>query len=172
MNKNQIYIINLPYPINMKRELRMQPLVNYDGILQPEERERILNRIQSLFNWVGVGIPEEVEIDGKRIKLNRLVSDFITKSEFSEEDHNNIKILIKVLLKKEKALEKIISTDNISDHKAMKMLDEITGILRAVDKLRNLSGVDEQELLTDKEDLMRKIDDEKRWLKFVRSMKL
>ncbi len=155
----------------MKREIRIQPLVNYDGILQSEERQRILKRIQSLFNWVGASIPEEAEIDGKTIKLRRLVSDFITKTEISDEDQKNIKILNKALLKKEKALENIISRGKISDHKAMKLLEEITGILRAVDKLRNLTEDDQDDAQTDKEDLMRKIDDEKRWMKFVRSMK-
>jgi len=155
----------------MKREIRIQPLVNYDGILQPEERERIMQRIQSLFNWIGATIPENVELENKNIKLRKLVSDFITKSEVSDEDKNNIRILIKALKKKSVELRKIISTQEISDHEAMELLDEITGILRAVDKLRNLTEDDEEEIYSGKEDLMRKIDDEKRWLKFTRSMK-
>ncbi|MCK5561364.1 MAG: hypothetical protein KAJ51_12245 [Thermoplasmata archaeon] len=130
-----------------------------------------MKRIQSLFNWVGASIPEEAEIDGRKIKLRRLVSDFITKTDISNEDQKNIKILIKALLKKEKTLENVISRGKISDHKAMEMLDEITGILRAVDKLRNLTEEDQDDAHSGKEDLMRKIDDEKRWMKFVRSMK-
>lgn len=155
----------------MKREIRIQPLVNYDGILQPEERKRIMNRIQSLFNWIGATIPEDVEIENKQIKLRKLVSDFITKSDVSGEDKENIRILIKALKKKSVELRKVISTQDITDHEAMELLDEITGILRAVDKLRNLTEDDEEEIHSGKEDLMRKIDDEKRWLKFTRSMK-
>ena len=155
----------------MKREIRIQPLVNYDGILQPEERERIMNRIQSLFNWIGATIPEDIELENKNIKLRKLVSDFITKSEVSDEDKENIRILIKALKKKSLELRQVISTQDISDHEAMVLLDEITGILRAVDKLRNLTEDNEKEIHSGKEDLMRKIDDEKRWLKFTRSMK-
>ncbi len=155
----------------MKREIRIQPLVNYDGILQPEERKRIMNRIQSLFNWIGATIPEDIEIENKRIKLRKLVSDFITKSDVSGDDKENIRILIKALKKKSVELRKVISTQDITDHEAMELLDEITGILRAVDKLRNLTEDDEDEINSGKEDLMRKIDDEKRWLKFTRSMK-
>ena len=155
----------------MKREIRIQPLVNYDGILQPEERKRIMNRIQSLFNWIGATIPEDIEIENKRIKLRKLVSDFITKSDVSGEDKENIRILIKALKKKSVELRKVISTQDITDHEAMELLDEITGIIRAVDKLRNLTEDDEEEISSGKEDLMRKIDDEKRWLKFTRSMK-
>jgi hypothetical protein len=155
----------------MKREIRIQPLVNYDGVLQPEERERIMNRIQSLFNWIGATIPEDVEIENKNIKLRKLVSDFITKSDVSDDDKENIRILIKALKKKSVELRQIISTQDISDHEAMELLDEITGILRAVDKLRNLTEDDEELIFSGKEDLMRKIDDEKRWLKFTRSMK-
>jgi hypothetical protein len=130
-----------------------------------------MNRIQSLFNWIGATIPEQVEIENKQIKLRKLVSDFITKSDVSDEDKENIRILIKALKKKSLELRQVISTQEISDHQAMELLDEITGILRAVDRLRNLTEDNEEEIYSGKEDLMRKIDDEKRWLKFTRSMK-
>ncbi len=131
----------------------------------PEERRRILARIHSLFYWVGVLVPEEELIEDTRIPLRDIVYNFISKENPTEEEIQGALALAKVLEKKAHELEEKIKEGDITKAEARKLFEETAGLLRAVDDLRHAKG-DVLEVRT--KALMAKIDDEKRWLEFVK----
>ena len=62
---------------NVSKQIIIKPYVDYDGILTLEERKKILTRLESAFSWLGATIPEEIEINGKKIKLLKEIQNLI-----------------------------------------------------------------------------------------------
>lgn len=153
----------------MKGKFKVPPLVNYDGILSKEERKRILARIHSLLYWVGHPIPDEEIIGKKRVRIRDIVFNLVVKDKLTDEDVENAQLLVKELEKKEKSLEAVIAHGNISEEDAIRLLDEACGLLRAIDNLRNIKSLRRAQL--EKEMLMRKVEDEKRWRDFIKAVR-
>jgi hypothetical protein len=152
----------------MSKPVDTKPLVDYDGVLDEKERRRILARIDSMFSWVGAAVPREVEVDGERIPLRDTIEELIMKDELDHEGRARITKLLKALKKKEASLKDLIRDGDISEDEAVDIYDEIRGIVRAVSKLRKIkSGEDLDDLDVEKQSLMDKVDDEKRWKKFL-----
>ncbi|MFA5312827.1 MAG: DUF5788 family protein [Methanomassiliicoccales archaeon] len=133
--------------------------------LTAKERERVLGRIHSALFWVGEHIPDSYVIDGKALPLKDTIFKIITDEDVSDEDIVNARKLAALLEPEARRLEREIKKDDpLSRKDAHVLLDEVLGLMRGVDELR---GLDKEGRELKKAALMKKVDDEKHWLKFV-----
>ncbi len=156
---------------NVSKQIIIKPYVDYDGILTLEERKKILTRLESAFSWLGATIPEEIEINGKKIKLLKEIQNLIMNKVLTTSESERVKKLISVLENHEKFLKSIVSNDSISEKKAIEISDKICGILRAVHNLRVLiKEAPTAKALSAKQELMDNIEDNKRWIKYTKTI--
>ena len=153
----------------MPKKFELLPLVDMDGILTEDERRRIIKRLHSLLSWVGSIIPEKEIIDDKEIDLRKIISELISKPELTKEDLKKASKLAKGIAKRERYLEGVIIHGNISEEKALELLEEARGLLRAMEDLRNIQ--EKKKAIDSKEILLSKVDDEKRWQQFINNIK-
>jgi hypothetical protein len=135
--------------------------------LTQDERGRILTRIHSTLYWVGQFIPDEYEIDGQKIRLRDTIMRFIMDDDVTEEERASALALADRLQEEARRLESLIKSQDISIGNAHVLLDDVCGLLRAVDDLRNL---DKEQADYSKHALMEKVSDEKRWMQFVKKI--
>jgi hypothetical protein len=153
----------------MGTRFEMLPLVNMDGILSEDERARIIKRLHSMLSWVGSIIPEKEMISGEPVDLRTAISELIRKSELSREDLEKARILAKGISERERDLEGSIVHGDITEEEALQLLEEARGLLRAIEELSNIQ--ERGKAIKIKEDLLCKVDDEKRWEKFLHKIK-
>jgi len=152
----------------MAKGIDTKPLVDYDGVFTREERKRILSRLDSMFNWVGAAIPDEMELEGERVNLRGTIEDLVMKDELDRKDRRRITGLIRALRKREKGMKEMIRKGDISEERAVEIYDDLKGIVRAVSKLRRLyEGEDDDDEPMEKSALMRRVNDERRWKKYL-----
>jgi hypothetical protein len=142
-----------------------------DGVslLSDEDRAKMLARIHSLVYWVGMLIPEHEIIGDSEIDLREVVYNLTTKEKLDLEDVAKINELIQLLKAKERYLEKTLAHDPLSLETAKSLLEETCGLLRAIDELRSVESLEKAEFR--KRDIMSRIDDAKRWQKFLEAIK-
>jgi len=138
-------------------------------LLTPEERAKMIARIHSLVYWVGMLVPEYELLEGSEVDLRQVVYNLTTKESLTAEDKREIEELITTLRKKARSLESRLSKDPLTVDTAKSLLEEICGLLRAVDELRAVETLDKAELR--KREVMSRIDDARRWQKFVEAIK-
>lgn len=156
----------------MTKEIIIKPYVDYDGILTQEERKKILAKLESAFGFVGADIPIEIKLDGEKFKLRDEIQNLIMKKELSTTERIRIEKLITKLEACGKKFKEMITNSAITEEQAMEFADMICGILRAVHKLRQLIQKAQQTKAYDaKNELMEKVEDEKRWVKFTKKIK-
>lgn len=129
----------------------------------------IIRRINSLFYWVGEPIPEIELVGGKKVHLRDLVVSYLERKDLTKQDVSSIKSLIQDLEKREKVYEHLIRHAKLTHGEAKKVVDTLFGIMRAVDELRSIEDNAQKEL--QKETLMKRVEDEKRWLEFTKRLK-
>ena len=98
-----------------------------------------------------------------------MVYQFVSKENPSLEEVQGAKDLSDQLEKKARELELQIKEHDLTKVHAYQLLDEICGLLRAVDELRNSHGKTAKFKMSA---LMAKVNDERRWLQFIDQMKL
>ncbi len=140
------------------------------NLLTNEERSKMISRIHSLVYWVGMLIPEHELLSGSEIDLREVVYNLTTKEQLTPEDVREANDLIEQLKKRERDLEEQLSRDQMTRDAAKGMLEEICGLLRAIDELRSAENPEGAEFR--KRALMAKVEDAKRWRKFVDSIKM
>lgn len=140
------------------------------GTLTPEERAKMIARIHSLVYWVGMLIPEEEILGGSEIDLREVVYNLTSKERLTPEDVSKVHQLIDLLKQKEKTLESSLSKDQMTISTAKDILEEVCGLLRAIDELRSVETVEKAEFR--KREVMSRIEDAKRWKRFVDSIKV
>ena len=145
------------------------PLVDMDGILTEEERRRIIRRLHSMLAWVGSIIPEKEVIYGERIELRKIVLELVSKPKLTREDLKKAKILARGIAEREKDIEEEIIHGDITEEEALSLLEEARGLLRALEDLKALQ--DKDKAINAKEIIMSRVDDEKRWKKFLDRIK-
>ena len=156
----------------MTKEIIIKPHVDYDGILTQEERKKILAKLESAFGFVGADIPKEIELDGEKFKLRNEIQTLIMKEELSTMERIRIEKLITKLEAHGKKFKDMITNSAITEEQAMEFADMICGLLRAVHKLRQVIQKAQQTKAYDaKNELMQKVEDEKRWVKFTKKVK-
>ncbi len=128
----------------------------------------MLSRIHSLVYWVGMLIPEHEVIGGRELDLRELVYDLATKDTLTPQDTSRVNKLIDMLRKKESDLEKQLAHDKLTLDTAKGILEEICGLLRAIDDLKSVESVEKAEFR--KKELMTRVEEAKRWQKFVESI--
>jgi hypothetical protein len=140
------------------------------NLLSSEERAKMISRIHSLVYWVGMLIPERELLDGSEIDLREVVYNLTSKEKLTVEDIQEANDLIAHLKERERELEAQLSHDQMTRDTAKGILEEICGLLRAIDELRSAENAERAEFK--KEALMSKIEDAKRWQRFVESIKM
>lgn len=145
--------------------------VDGNGAARLTERDRaaIISRIHSLLFWVGKFIPQHEIVQGREIDLRDVIFQFVSKDDPTPDEIQGAKDLADLLETKARALEKEIKGRELTKANAYLMLDEICGLLRAVDDLRNSHG---DVAKYEKTALMAKVNDERRWLQFVDELKI
>lgn len=137
-------------------------------LLTNDERNKMIDRIHSLVYWVGMLIPEHELIGGREIDLREVIYNLTSREKLAPEDIKQANELIGLLKRREKDLETILAHDPLSVDTAKGILEEICGLLRAIDELRSVESVEKAEF--SKKQLLTRIEDAKRWQKFVQSI--
>lgn len=153
----------------MNAKFQLLPLVDMDGILTEDERRRIIKRLHSMLSWVGSSVPERETIKGKTIDLRKIVMELISKPRLTKEDFEKASVLAKGIAERERYLEEVIIHGDITEEEALQLLEEARGLLRAMEELRNIQ--EKKKAIETKETLMNKVDDEKRWQRFIGKIK-
>ncbi len=113
-------------------------------------------------------IPEHEVLGGTEVDLRESVFDLTTKEKLTPEDTARVNRLIDQIRRKEVELEKKLEHDRLTLDAAKGMLEEICGLLRAMDELKSVESVEKAEFR--KQDLMNRVEAAKRWQKFVESI--
>lgn len=138
-------------------------------LLTNEDRAKMLARIHSLVYWVGMLIPEHELLGDSEIDLREVVYNLTNKEELTSEDTAKANELIRLLKEKERSLESRLSHDKMPLDAAKELLEEICGLLRAMDELRSIETPEKAEFR--KQEVMSRVEDAKRWQKFLDSIK-
>jgi hypothetical protein len=144
--------------------------VDWNGVLEPEERRRIHERIHSAFGAVGARIPETVVSGGRRLRLKEAVFAYLDKERLTPDDLRAVDDLSAALKEKVDELDRDIMTGDISEKCAVDLMREVLGILRALDHLRRLRE-DPRRAGPERAALMEKVDDERRWRDFLKQVR-
>jgi hypothetical protein len=137
--------------------------------LSESERRATISRIHSLLYWVGMFIPQIETVNGRQVDLRDVVYKFVSKENPSLDEVQGAKDLSDILEKKARELELEIKERDLTRVHAHQLLDEICGLLRAVDELRFAHGKTAKYKMTA---LLAKVNDERRWLQFVEQLKI
>lgn len=135
--------------------------------LTEEDRRRILSRIHSLLFWLGKFIPEEELLEGEKVPLREVIFRYITKESPSPEEVQGALDLADTLEAKARQLEKQLNEGILTKGEAHIILDEICGLLRAVDDIRKSRGANAP---IKAKAMMDRVQDERRWLAFVKKI--
>jgi hypothetical protein len=138
-------------------------------LLTPEDRAKMLARIHSLVYWVGMLIPERELLGDSEMDLREIVYDLTNKEHLTPEDVARVNEIIRLIKEKERSLERSLANDPMTLETAKELLEEICGLLRAIDELRSVETAEKAEFR--KAEVMSRIEDAKRWQKFVESIK-
>ncbi len=142
---------------------------NLDDYISPEEREHLLNGLHRFLVWVGEKVPNEVEVDGKNIKLNELIWRCIHKKEFSEEEKQRFLELVKILETKEKHDEDALRKAHLTREEAKRLYDETASLIRAIMDLRECEA-GKVKLKQSSDEIRRTVDDARRWIGFLKNV--
>jgi beta-phosphoglucomutase-like phosphatase (HAD superfamily) len=154
---------------DMDMKIELLPLVDMDGVLTKDERERIIKRLHTILAWVGSRIPQDQVICGETLNLREAVIRLISRDSYSKEDIEWANYLAECLTEREQNLEKEIIHGDISEDEALELLEEARGLLRAIDELENLE--DRNKRLEAKDTLLAQVDDEMRWKHYIDKLK-
>jgi predicted CopG family antitoxin len=136
--------------------------------LSPDDRAKIISRIHSMLYWVGEMIPQEVEVEHRTIRLKDAVYNYLVKEDPSPEERKDAEVMAEVLDKKAKEIEHEIHRGDVSRAEACDLMNEARSYLRAVDELRTAKGGGAEVM---HHDLMSRVEDAKRWQRFVKEFK-
>jgi len=129
----------------------------------------MLARIHSLVYGVGMLIPERELLGDSEMDLREIVYDLTNKEHLTPEDVARVNEIIRLIKEKERSLERSLANDPMTLETAKELLEEICGLLRAIDELRSVETAEKAEFR--KAEVMSRIEDAKRWQKFVESIK-
>ncbi len=134
--------------------------------LTDDERYRIQRRLHATLSWVGVRIPDELDLGGDRVVLRDLVDRFVFDDYIDEEERAEVMDLIDKLEDKAEILEDALAEEDLTLEEAEKILHRAIGVLRAIDELKHLEDEDEWEDVH--RQIMEKVDDANRWREFTK----
>jgi len=138
-------------------------------LLTEEERERILDRAHSVFSWVGNLIPDKEKFDNTEIELRNVIFKLRTKKGITDDDRELARLLIQKIKGRKGDLESKLKNEKMTLATAKKLLDEMSGLVKAINDLHDVELSDE--LIERKSAIFNRIDDEKRWQKYLKRIK-
>ena len=147
-----------------------ETLVDARKLLTEDERKMLLSRVHSLVYWVGMLIPEHELLGGSEIDLREVVYNLTTKDHLTSEEVAQVNEMIRLIKAKEHVLERRLAHDPMTLDTAKAMVEETCGLLRAIDELRTVETMEKAEFR--KADVISRLDDARRWQKFVESIKM
>ncbi|NLX46800.1 MAG: hypothetical protein GXY70_01310 [Euryarchaeota archaeon] len=154
--------------LDFERSCMTSPALKCDtGCISPEERKKILSKFNSLLFWVGETIPSTITVDGEDIPLRDVVFKFITSPCPCDETIHAAHELASELECMARAMQEDLSVKKVDRDRAYEIMHEALGLLRAVDQLRNIKR-DECELKA--RATLSRVNDERRWMEFVRKI--
>lgn len=139
-------------------------------LLTDEERQHILSRAHSVFSWVGNLIPDREKFDNTEIELRNVIFKLRTKRGITDEDRELARLLIGKIKDRKGELENRLRHDKMTLATAKKLLDEISGLVKAINDLHDVENSDD--LIERKNAIMNRIDDEKRWQRYLKKLKM
>ena len=134
--------------------------------LTDDERYRIQRRLHATLSWVGVRIPDELDLGGDRVALRDLVDRFVFDDYIDEEERAQVMDLLDKLEDKAEILQDALAEEDLTLEEAEKILHRAIGVLRAIDELKHLEDEDEWEDCH--REIMEKVDDANRWREFTK----
>jgi hypothetical protein len=144
-------------------------LQKLDDYISLEEREHLLNGLHRYLIWVGEKVPEEVEVDGKNIKLNELIWSCIHKKELSEQEKNRIMDLVKLLESKVEHDEETLTKAILTREEAKRLYNDIASLIRAIMDLKECEA-GKVRLKEPSDEIKQKVDDARRWMGFLKTV--
>lgn len=129
----------------------------------------MVSTIHSMVFWVGVLVPEYEILDDQKIELRDIVFKLVTKHPLSEEDKAEIERLVASMKEKEHALEHRLKHDPMTVQAGKALLEEIRGLLKAIDQLRSAETDDAADV--GKSEIMSRVEDARRWHKFIQEIR-
>ncbi|MBE0518143.1 MAG: hypothetical protein IH630_02815 [Thermoplasmata archaeon] len=138
-------------------------------MLSEEERHKMISTIHSMVFWVGVLVPEYEVVGDQEIELRDIVYDLSTKNDLTLEDIARIDNLFGLIKTRERELEHKLAHDPMTLDAAKALMDEIRGLLRAMDDLRFAETDDHVEV--GKAEVLSRVKDAQRWKNFVDQIK-
>jgi len=149
------------------------PGIELDGDISDEERKVLKRKLKKTMNWIGVKMPKEMILNGKKVPLSEAVWSLLNKKEcFTEEERKIISDLEIALEKKFKEDLRGIDTDE-SKTEAINHYCEALGLMRAIISLKGMLASDrcERIRLTKKIHERRK-EEAENWLGFLKRINL
>lgn len=134
-----------------------------------DERQHLLLGLHRFLIWVGEELPEQVEVDGRKVRLHDLIWGCIHKKEFSLKEKNYFLDIIHLLETKEKYNEEMLHKANLTRDDAKRLYRDSAGLIRAIIDLRECES-GKVRLKEEKEDIKRKVADAKRWMGFLKNV--
>ena len=138
-------------------------------LLTDEERDRFLDRAHSVFSWVGNLIPDKEKFDNTEIELRNVIFKLRTKKGITDDDRELARLLIQKIKVRKGQLENKLKNDKITLAVAKQLLNEISGLVKAINDLHDVEL--SEELIERKSAIFNRIDDEKRWQKYLKRIK-
>ncbi|MBE0524085.1 MAG: hypothetical protein IBX40_07120 [Methanosarcinales archaeon] len=135
------------------------------------EREHMLFKLHRYLAWVGESIPEMITIDGQDTQLHDLVWKLIQKKRLTESERKCVKWLIRKLETIEQIDEESIEKARLTRARAEHIQDEAAGLLRAIMDLKDLEEGRIQQADFEKLNITDKVEDARRWVKYMKKMR-
>ncbi len=136
--------------------------------LTPEDRAKLVSRIHSLLFWVGELIPQEIRLDNRTVPLRDVVFRYIMSDDPTDQERKEAAALAHMLEELVKEMEEEIKHGDVTRAKACELMNEARSYLRAVDELRTVSG---KEAELKRRSLMTRVEDARRWKRFVEKVR-
>jgi len=137
-------------------------------LMTDEEREKMMSTIHSMVFWVGILVPEFEMVEDHEIELRETVYRLTTKDHLSDEDRVRIDALIESLRNKERVLELRLKHDAMTVDSAKALMEEIRGLLKAIDELRYAESIEHAHV--GKDEVLSRVEDARRWHRFIQDI--
>jgi hypothetical protein len=134
-----------------------------------EERNKLELKLHRMLVWVGVLMPFEFELGGKKVPLHDIVWDLLAKDCLTEDEKEYVRKLIYKLQKHEKVDEEVLHNNELTVGEADQIFREASGLMRAILSLKSLVGrkdVCSVKTRTNK----RRLEEAKYWLNFLKQI--
>ncbi len=142
-----------------------------EELIPQKERAHMLHGLHRYLTWVGEVVPEKITVDGREIKLHNLIWKLTKKRRLTENEKNCVRGLILLLDKKEKFDEERLEKARLTRAQAEQLYEEAGGLVRAIMDLRDLEEGKIKKADFDEIALRDKLEDARRWVKYVKHMK-